>query len=341
MLRVAAFTGGKTVPSARFRVRQYLDSLKSLDVEMTELPRLCEKYPPRSRLARPAWLLASLAEEMLNFARSRRYDVVLLQREMISTLVTFERWLGRNVLLDVDDAIFLIRNGYVAKRLANKAAMIVCGNGYLAEKFSEWNSNVRVIPTAVDTERYLPRARAGGDSGIVIGWIGTSSNVHELAAIEDPIAAALAVCPRAKLRIVSNAFPALTKIKGEQIERIRWSESGEVRAIQGMDIGIMPLRDSEWTRGKCAFKMIQYMACGIPSIVSPVGMNVDVLRLGNFSLAAASDSEWTEALVELVRQADMRHRMGVQARQVAEREFSVNVLAPRLAAAIREVGGGG
>jgi glycosyltransferase involved in cell wall biosynthesis len=338
MVKVAAFTGGRTVPSARFRVRQYIGRLSALGVEVTELPRRCEKYPPRWTLVRPMWLAASLAEEMVNCWRSRRYDVVLLQREIISKLITFERWMGDNVLLDVDDAIFSFRGGYVARELARKAAVIVCGNNYLADRFSEWNSRIRVIPTAVDTDRYLPRSRE--HDGLVIGWIGTSSNVHELVSIEKSIAKALAACPKAKLRVISNAFPALKGLRAEQLECVRWSETNEVRAIQGIDIGLMPLRDSKWARGKCAFKMIQYMACGLPSIVSPVGMNVEVLTMGEFSVAAGSDAEWTDAIVGLLRDPSKRSRMGMLAREVAERSFSVKVLAPRLASAIREAGGG-
>ena len=339
MIDVAAFTGGRTVPSARFRVRQYVDRLSALGVEVTELPRLCQKYPPRWKLARPMWLAASFAEGAANLLRSRHYDVVLLQREVISKLITVERLMGDNVLLDVDDAIFLFRNGYVARRLAEKAAVIVCGNGYLADRFSKWNSRVRVIPTAVDTERFVPGAHATEDGGLVVGWIGTSSNVHELAAIERPIAKALAACPEAKLRIVSNVFPALKMLRSEQVECIRWSEENEVKVIQSMDIGLMPLRDSKWTRGKCAFKMIQYMACGLPSIVSPVGMNAEVLTMGEFSLAAGDESEWTDALVGLLRDARGRRTMGMLAREVAVKSFSVKVLAPKLAVAIREAGG--
>ena len=160
MSRVAAFTGGRSVPSARFRVRQYIDALSHLGVELQELPRRMERYPPRSRLVRPLWLVASLAEQLANFRASSRYDVVLLQREIISKCVTFERWLGDNVILDVDDAIFLFRDGYVARTLAKKAALVVCGNSHLAERFSKWNSRVRVIPTAIDTFRISKISRA-------------------------------------------------------------------------------------------------------------------------------------------------------------------------------------
>ena len=244
--------------------------------------------------------------------------------------------LGGNALLDVDDAIFTFRNGRVAKYLAKRAATVVCGNAYLAERFSEWNSRIHVIPTAVDTERYRPAGPGDKKRGLIVGWIGTSGNLRELNAIEGSIAKAISACPGAKLRVVSDALPVVRSLSAEQFEFLQWSEADEVSAIQGMDIGIMPLRDSVWTRGKCAFKMIQYMACGLPSVVSPVGMNAEVLALGDFSLSAQSDGQWTEAIVALIRGADMRRNMGVLARQVAERTFSVKVLAPRLAAAIRE-----
>lgn len=337
MIKVAAFTGGKTVPSARFRVRQYIAPLANLGIEINELPCRFQKYPPEHILARPVWLGALLAEQAVNLMKTRSYDVVLLQREIVSKLITYERWLGENVLLDVDDAFFLFRGGHIGEYIAKRASVVVCGNGYLADNFSKWNPRVHVIPTAVDTEAYRPRDQSRDDHKPTIGWIGTSSNLHELMAVEGALGKALEAFPKAKLRVVCDVFPKFTYLKSRQLEYIEWSEAKEICAIQGMDIGIMPLQDSAWARGKCAFKMLQYMACGLPSVVSPVGMNQEVLGAGKFSLAARTENEWADALVWLLGDRDARHSMGVQAREVAESKFSLRVLAPHVAAAIREV----
>lgn len=290
-------------------------------------------------MLRPLWLLALLAEQAGNMVGLQEYDVVLLQREIVSKLITFERWTGPRTLVDVDDAIFLYRAGYVARKLAEQAAVVVCGNAHLAGWFSQWNRRVRIIPTGVDTDRYRPvkRTAAGGEG--IIGWIGTSSNLHELAAVEGSLALLLSRFPAARLRVISDRPPRLPRIKAEQLEYVPWSAEGEVRQLQAMDIGIMPLQESPWALGKCSFKMLQYMACGVPPVVSAVGMNVEIARMGDCALLVRNSDEWVEALAELLGDAERRRALGTRAREVAERSFSVKALAPRIAQAIREAAG--
>ena len=336
MLRVAAFTGNGTVPSARFRARQYIPALRALGVDMTEMPCRFGKYPPVSRWRRPIWGCSTLLAQIPQVLRSRSYDCVLLQREMISTMVTLEPLTRRPRVLDVDDAIFLFRGGSVARRLAKLSDHILCGNSFLAETFRAWNSQVTVLPTAVDTDVCKPGSRAGarGDA-VVVGWVGTSSNLQQLLQIEAALALVLAACPNATLRVICDQPPAFSQLPQEQVQYVRWSEANELSNLQGMDIGIMPLADSLWARGKCSFKMLQYMACGIPAVVSPVGMNAEVLAMGSFAFAATTPSDWADALTALIRNPDERGRMGQEARAAAEQHFSVRVLAPRLAACLR------
>lgn len=335
-LRAIAFTGGSSVPSARFRLRQYIPALESLGVQAVEATCRFGKYPPALRIGRPFWLAAALSEQLGNLIDLRASDVVFLQREIISKLFTFERYIRSPVVLDVDDAIFLYRRGYVARRLAEIAAVVVCGNSFLAENFSRWNPAVRVIPTGVDTDRYRPDPRSATPGDLVIGWIGTSSNLPELVAIEPALARVLKHLPRVRLRIISDRPPQLAGLNQAQVEYVRWREATEITNIQGMDIGIMPLRDSEWARGKCSFKMLQYMACGLPSVVSAVGMNVEVARIAPGSIAVRDTEGWAEALIGLLESAGQRQTMGRVAREVAQAHFSVAVLAPKLAAAIRD-----
>lgn len=312
----------------------------ALGILVDELPCRLGKYPPRQKILRPPWLLALLCEQAGNVAKLGKYDVVLLQREIVSKLLTFERWTGPRTLLDVDDAIFLYRSGYVARRLAEQARLVVCGNAHLAGWFSQWNPRVLVIPTGVDTDRYRPATRAAAvDGEAVIGWIGTSSNLHELAAIERPLAEVLSRFPGARLRIMSDRPPKLSRIGAERLEYVPWSKEAEVRHLQEMDIGIMPLQASPWALGKCGFKMVQYMACGVPSVVSAVGMNAEIARMGECTLAVRDAGEWVDALAELLGNVSRRRAIGTSAREVAERSFSIKVLAPQLAAAIREVAG--
>ncbi|MDE3021997.1 MAG: glycosyltransferase family 4 protein [Pseudomonadota bacterium] len=336
MFKVAAFTGGIVVPSARFRVRQYIPTLQGYGVALEEMWSRFGCYPPKAKWKRPIWASATLAVQLPNVVKSWHYDAVLLQREMLSTFVTLESLTGKPRILDVDDAIFLNRGDCFARRLAQLADRVICGNAYLAERFSVWNRDVTVIATTVDAQRYIPIAKGTerGDS-IVIGWIGTSANLKYLYDLEAAIAQVMKSVPGARLRIVCDKCPAFQIISSDRVDFIRWSEEIEVASIQGMDIGIMPLEDTEWARGKCSFKMLQYMSCGLPVVVSPVGMNLEVLALGTVGIGAATMDQWIDALLVLLKNAKLRTCMGVVGRQVVETYFSIEVLAPRLAVVLK------
>jgi glycosyltransferase involved in cell wall biosynthesis len=327
MLRVAAFTGGAAVPSARFRVRQYIRALETHGVQLREFIAPISAYPPARRWLRPAWGAAALAASVPRVLAGRRHDVSLLQ--------TLEPLVREPRILDVDDAIFLYREGRTAERLARLCETVICGNAYLAEWFSAKKKNVVVIPTAVDTDRYLPRVAQSLAGGPVLGWIGTSGNLEYLRGIEGSLRRALDAVPSARLRVVSDRAPVLRRLAPERVEFIPWSERSELAAIQGMDIGLMPLQDSPWARGKCSFKMLQYMACGLPVVVSPVGMNAEVLALGPCGLAASTEEGWTDALLALLEGHNERLRRGAEGRRIVEASFSIRAVVPQLARALR------
>jgi glycosyltransferase involved in cell wall biosynthesis len=142
--------------------------------------------------------------------------------------------------------------------------------------------------------------------------------------------------PHAVFRVVADRPPRFTMLSPDQVEFIRWRAENEVETIQSMTVGLMPLVDSAWTRGKCSFKLLQYMACGIPVVASPVGMNRQVLALGPAGLSALSDSDWIYALETLLEDESLRKAMGQVGRNIAVREFSVIALAPRFADLLRK-----
>ncbi|HUW29072.1 MAG TPA: glycosyltransferase family 4 protein [Sulfuriferula sp.] len=332
MIRIAAFTGGLSIPSARFRVRQYIPALRLEGVEVKEFDSGFGQYPPEVRWARPFWALATLAERLPDVVMSHRYDAVLLQREIMSSFVTLEPLTTRPRILDVDDAIFLQRGGGFAKRLAELSDKVICGNSYLAEWFGRWNINVDIIPTAVDTERYLPNAETKpSDSPLIIGWIGTSGNYKYLYGIEGALAKVMRVHPSTRLKVVGDQLPEFRHLPPDQVDFVSWSEAIEVQAIQSMDIGIMPLEDSPWTRGKCSYKMLQYMATGLPVVVSPIGMNAEVLTLGELGIGATTKKQWIDGLIALLENKTLRARLGSEGRRVVESSFSIHVVAPQLA----------
>jgi glycosyltransferase involved in cell wall biosynthesis len=270
---------------------------------------------------------------------ARNADVVLLQREMLSSFVTLEPFARKPRVLDVDDAIFLKRDGRAARRLAQLSDRVICGNDYLADWFSVWNRDVAIIPTAVDTQRLVPSLQSGTpkEGARVIGWVGTSGNLRYLSAIVPALEAVVEHLGDVMIRVVSDIAPDLGAVANRFVEFIPWSPEVEVSSIQGMDVGIMPLEDSSWERGKCSYKMLQYMACGIACVVSPVGMNAQVLAMGDVGISAKSASQWADALVYLLESESARRAMGTVGRSVVEASFSLDVLAPRLAAALRGV----
>ena len=325
------------MPSARFRVRQYIGALRLFGVEITEFASRVGSYPPAKRASRVWWGICALGERFPDVLRSHRFDVTLLQRELLSTLVTLEPLTNSPRILDVDDAIWLYRGGHAARRLARLTDRIICGNAYLADWFGALNKNVGILPTGIDTERYVPRPSKNEDSPrLVIGWIGTSPNLRYLRGIEQDLATVLRQRPNAELHVVCDQAPSLPSLDQSRLKFVPWAEDIEIASLQQMDIGIMPLEDSMWARGKCSFKMLQYMACGLPSVVSPVGTNAEILRSGNVAIGA-SEGEWVEALTSLIDDRRMRAVLGAAARRMVEEHYSVRALAPRFAAHLKRV----
>jgi glycosyltransferase involved in cell wall biosynthesis len=334
---VAAFTGSRTVSSARFRVRQYVGALAQQGIDLDELISRFGSWPPRAPTLRPAWFLGALAERLIPILGSRRSDLVLFQRELISTFFTLERFAGRPRVLDLDDAVWL--NGRRAQRsfdaLVQACDGVICGNAFLAEHVSRLNGTVIVIPTAVDTERFRPASSP--EPRRTVGWSGLQSGYRYLLAIEDALARVLAARPDAVLRIVSDARPVLRRIPAERVEFVPWSPDVEVSTIQSMSVGLMPIDETPWSLGKCSYKMLLYMACGVPVVVSPFGMNGEVLSRGDVGHAAASESEWVDAIVGLLDEPERRQRLGATGRRVVEEHYSVSAHAPRLGAFLRGV----
>lgn len=330
-MKVAAFTQGYSIPSARFRVRQYIPLLHNLQIEMTEFAARWSAYPPAQTLLRPVWAAATLTSRLPSVLASYRFDLTLLQREFLSTTATLEGTTRGPRVFDVDDAIWAHPRGRFAELLARRCDSIICGNIFLAEQFGRWNSNITIIPTGVDSERFHPIDRSGLDKRTIIGWSSTSSSSAYLETIEAVLAAVLRRHPQVCFRIVSDRMPDLPSLPEAQVEFIPWSPDNEVATIQSMDIGIMPLMDTIFARGKCSYKMLLYMACGIPVIVSPVGMNNEVLALGRCGLAAATPQEWNDSLETLLGFSEERAHMGQIGRQIVETYFSISHTGTQLA----------
>ncbi|MBI1791641.1 MAG: glycosyltransferase family 4 protein [Acidobacteria bacterium] len=329
MLRVAAYTQGLLVPSARFRVRQYTPVLREMGVEMREYCPWFSSYPPRLGWLRPFWSAGALGERLVDALRSHSAEITLLQREMLSTLVTAEPLTRRPRVLDVDDAIFLNRNERFVERWAQLFELVICGNRFLADHYCRWNPNVAVLPTAVDTDRFLPSSKPTGDTPL-IGWSGSSSGFVYLEALAAALAPVLERHPRARLRVIADRRPVLAGLPGERLDYVRWSPDCEASALADLSVGLMPLDDTPWARGKCSFKLLTYMSCGIPVVASPVGMNPEVLAHGGGVMARHRD-EWVDAIGFYLTQRNAARQTGRRGREVVVQHYSLRVLAPKLA----------
>lgn len=336
VLRVAAFTGSETISSRRFRVLQYLPLLAESGIEVREHPARFGSWPPDAQWKRPFWLAATVAERLLPVLRTFDCDLTLLQRELVSTLLTLEHFTRRPRVLDVDDAVWLsnLRAGKNFPALARMCDGVICGNAFIAENIAQWNANIITIPTAVDTDRFTPPDHNNMHRRC-IGWSGLHAGSKYLLSIEEPLREILINRPDAVLRVVSDRPPNFRMLDHQRVDFIQWSPENEVRTIQEMSVGLMPIDDTAWSRGKCSYKMLLYMACGVPVVVSPYGMNADVLAKGRIGHGAVTRSEWVDAILSILDEPESASEMGRTGRQVIEESFSLTSLAPRLAAYLK------
>jgi glycosyltransferase involved in cell wall biosynthesis len=335
-LRIAAYTGGERLPSARLRIRQYAATLRERGIDLVERPLPWESTAPKHKLLAGTWALGTIASRLKDIAASCGTDMTIIQRQMLPAFVPLESLTTRPRVLDVDDAVWLTRGGRNVIKLARRCDLVICGNEFLAKYFRQWNHDVQVLPTAVDTELLFPSPELSRTRAL-IGWTGTSENYRFLYSIEGALVQVLRENRDAGLLIISDVPPQFTMIDNKQIEFVRWSPAAESDGLRRTTVGIMPLEDSEWSRGKCSFKMLCYMASGVPVVVSPVGMNLEVLSRGHIGFGPHNPREWVEALNTLLRDSVAAAQMGANARAVAMKHFSVKALGPRFAETLRSV----
>lgn len=353
-------------PSSRFRVYQFVEDLHAAGVQVEVSPFITSAqtrviYGPGALAAKVAATLQGALRRLLDILRAGRFDIVYVLREAFPFGPPWvERALrasaGR-LVFDFDDAIYRpslayrnpldrLRDFDKPRQLIRMAAHVVVGSEYLRQyalRHARRPDQVTVLPTVVDTDVYRPlrdtgrgagRAAPAGNS-ITLGWIGTPRGSSYLRDLLDVIAGLVAVAPGLRCRFV-GAEPFDTR--GLPITFDRWRLQDEVADLQSFDIGLMPLTDDEETRGKCGFKLIQYMAVGIPAVCSPVGANLDIVQPGETGLLAATSQEWAESLRRLVLDPALRDRLGRRGRELAEQRYSRRTVAPRLLAVLHAVG---
>ncbi len=321
-IRLSAFTGGVNTPSSRFRLRQYVPYLSDMGIDIIEhipyFEKSCGLPSPFKAVARIPGLV-----------RARTSDLTWVGKEMVKGYAYLERFMKRPRIMDVDDAIWLSKpfGKFSAPTIARQMDLLVVGNDYLAEYFRSYNSNIVVLPTAIDIEKFaLPRDKQYDRQGFVVGWTGLACNYKYLDMIADELENFLKKYKDATLLVVSNRPWRHRLSQSSQYRFVQWSQENEVSDLHRMDIGLMPLEDTLWSRGKCSFKMLQYMAVGLPAIVSPVGMNKDVLAKAEIGFAAEQAGQWYQALETLYNQREYCEQLGANGRKVIEQYYSAEIV---------------
>jgi glycosyltransferase involved in cell wall biosynthesis len=352
MVKVLLLTKyGGLAASTRHRYLQYLPYLREAGVACDVSPLLDDRYLSAAFSGQKPLvpLLEALGRRAVAIVRAGRYDRIVLHCEAFPYLPrVFESSLhlrGIPYVYDFDDAIFhqydCHPNPWVRwlfsekiRAIIREASDVIAGNEYLAGYAREVNERVTLLPTAVDTQRYTVRPDepvASQNRPLVVGWIGSPSTAPFVAQQRDALAA---FCSDHHARVVLVGSGSIT-LPGVPVEIRPWREETEVRDIQEFDIGIMPLPDTPWTRGKSGFKLIQYMACGLPVIASPVGVNATIVDHGQGGFLASDHQEWRAALEALAVDPKLRARLGRHGRRKAEEHYSLRAIAPRLAAVLK------
>jgi glycosyltransferase involved in cell wall biosynthesis len=329
-------------PNQRFRFEQYLSFLK-------EHGYLCEVSPllscdearllyDKGHYFRKAMLIRrSYLQRKKDLKRMSDYDFVYISREALMTgSFFFEKKLSqlkKPFIFDFDDAIWKIdvspanrhfswlKNPAKTSGIIKLADIVIAGNKYLADYARQFNQNTIVIPTTVETGRFKKTHSRNPSEKIIIGWSGSNTTIAHLKTIL-PVLKIIKdkYGDKVDFKVIGDEkFSCLSPgIKGE-----RWTSADEVTKMNEFDIGIMPLPDNEWTKGKCGLKGLTYMACEIPSVMSPVGVNNEIIRHGKNGFLAASDEEWIEVLGSLIESPELRENIGKAGRQTVIDNYSV------------------
>jgi glycosyltransferase involved in cell wall biosynthesis len=355
-IRLAAFVPyhPDTAPSQRFRLEQWMPWLADAGIDVELQPFAGEQLT--SLLRQPGRTLRKALLTVAAFARTLRVAagltsdrVALVHRAAcLAGPPIVERILHARALpliYDFDDAIFRLHTSSSNRaaawlKLPRKTADIcrmadhvVVGNSYLAEWARQHNSEVSVVPTSIDTDRCRPGPERDLGPRTVLGWMGSSTSQTYLEAAA-PMLRALLARHSLELRVVSNRPPVLPAIAHTWLP---WSAASEAAQVAAFDIGIMPMPDEEWARGKCALKALQYMAAAVPTVASAIGANLEVIEHGRDGFLAATQQEWLECVARLVEDPDLRRQIGVAGRRKVEEHYSMRRCASALERVVRFV----
>lgn len=331
-------------PNQRFRFEQYIDYLSAHGVEVDESWLLSAQddktFYGSGHLREKAIIGAKTLAKRLYEVRpglSRRYRGVFVCREAFFAGPAFiERIVkqsGARMIYDFDDSIWVPHISETNKRFAflkdtgkiadaiRMADLVIAGNRYLADYAEQYNGNVTIVPTTIDTDEYVHGHKVKTTGPVCIGWSGSVTTIQHF---EFAVSALRRIKKKYGDRVT---FKVVGDGKFRHAELgivgLPWKHDTEIADLSSMDIGIMPLPNDEWAKGKCGLKGLQYMAVGVPTVMSPVGVNTEIIQDGVDGYLADDEDEWVEKLSRLIEDADLRKRLGAAARATVESRYSV------------------
>lgn len=342
---------GRLGASTRMRSLAYLPALTKAGWNVTVSPLMSDDYVISLQKGQRAvsGIPQAYLRRMKALLTSQAHDLVWIEKDALPWLPA---WVERILLsaqtpyvLDYDDAVFhhydmhrsaLVRNllGQKHDVLMRSSALVIAGNEYLAVRAREAGARrVELVPTVVDLERYARQAAPTQETRpINVVWIGQRST----AAYLEPLSEVFAdLANEGQCRFSAIGIPA--ESLGLPMQGLPWSEETEADMLSKFDVGIMPLPDSPFERGKCGYKLIQYMACGLPVVASPVGVNRQIVDDGNSGFLASTNLEWRSALLRLATDPVLRASMGTKGRQRVERTYSLAATSPRVVHLLRSI----
>ena len=317
----------------RFRVEQYFPYLIAHQVE--------PKWQPLS---------GSWKERLILYRELPSFDVVCIQRRLLPPFEFY--WIrkkSKKVLFDLDDAIMYRSSSSphphsLSRRLKFRwmvkgSDVVTVGNPFLKNEVLRVDraKKVFVIPTSIDMNLYPQRKEISHRQEIVLGWIGTKANLKYLKRLESVFETIRQRFPQVKLKIVSNDFYDSSSLP---LIKKPWKLEDENRDLISFDIGLMPLSDDPWSKGKCGLKIIQYLSVGVPVVCTPVGMNSDIVKDGENGFWAMNHQEWVDRLSTLIQNPELRYQMGLKGIETVEKEYSLAVTSEKFLQVLQSLGRG-
>ncbi len=343
--------------SNRYRVNQYVPLLEENGISCDIRPFISQEfykiiYTQGNNLKKFLYFMKSFLNRLKDVFNAKNYEVIFIQRESFPFGPPFFEWIlkffGKKIIYDIDDAIYLandskarIKNffkcpGKTMKIIKMCDHLIVC-NEYLKNYCEKSNPNIIIIPTSVDTDVFTMKKQSDkSQKEVVIGWIGSHSTTKYLNKIMLVIEK---LSKKHKLKLIIIGANQKFDVAGVEVVNKMWKLDEEVKDFQSFDIGVYPLDDDEWVLGKTGFKTIQYMAVGVPGVVSNVGTNSHIVKDGVNSFLAYTEQEWYEKLAQLIENPELRKEIGEEGRKTAVEEFSVKINFPKLLDVIKLVAG--